>query len=40
MLISFFFDLRKAGVSVGVTEFLTLLEGLKAGVVWISAQDF
>jgi hypothetical protein len=40
MLISFFFDLRKAGVPVGVTEFLTLLEGLKAGVVWISAQDF
>jgi uncharacterized protein with von Willebrand factor type A (vWA) domain len=40
MLIRFFFDLRAAGVPVGVTEFLTLLEGLKAGVVWVSAQDF
>ena len=40
MLIPFFFDLRAVGVPVGVTEFLTLLEGLKARVVWISAQDF
>jgi uncharacterized protein with von Willebrand factor type A (vWA) domain len=40
MLTRFFFDLRTAGVPVGVGEFLTLLEGLKARVVWISAQDF
>jgi uncharacterized protein len=40
MLTRFFFDLRSAGVPVGVTEFLTLLEGLKARVVWVSAQDF
>ena len=40
MLTRFFFDLRAAGVPVGVTEFLTLLEGLKARVVWVSAQDF
>jgi len=36
----FFFDLRSEGVPVGVTEFLTLLEGLKAGVVWVSAEEF
>jgi uncharacterized protein with von Willebrand factor type A (vWA) domain len=40
MLTRFFFDLRAAGVPVGVTEFLTLLEGLKARVVWVSAHDF
>ncbi|MEP7243183.1 MAG: VWA domain-containing protein [Gammaproteobacteria bacterium] len=40
MLIRFFFDLRTAGVPVGITEFLTLLEGLKRQVVWVSAQDF
>jgi uncharacterized protein len=40
MLTRFFFDLRNAGVPVTVTEFLTLLEGLKERVVWISAQDF
>ena len=40
MLTRFFFDLRDAGVPVTVTEFLTLLEGLKARVVWISAQEF
>ena len=40
MLTRFFFDLRTAGIPVGVTEFLTLLEGLKARVVWISARDF
>lgn len=40
MLTRFFFDLRAAGVPVTVTEFLTLLEGLKARVVFISAQDF
>jgi uncharacterized protein with von Willebrand factor type A (vWA) domain len=40
MLTRFFFDLREAGVPVTVTEFLTLLEGLKARVVWISAKQF
>ncbi|HEY1284385.1 MAG TPA: VWA domain-containing protein [Steroidobacteraceae bacterium] len=40
MLTRFFFELRAAGVPVGVTEFLTLLEGLKARVVWVSAEDF
>jgi uncharacterized protein with von Willebrand factor type A (vWA) domain len=40
MLTRFFFDLRDAGVPVTVTEFLTLLEGLKQRVVWVSAQDF
>jgi uncharacterized protein with von Willebrand factor type A (vWA) domain len=40
MLTRFFFDLRTAGVPVTVTEFLTLLEGLKERVVWISAKDF
>jgi uncharacterized protein with von Willebrand factor type A (vWA) domain len=40
VLTRFFFDLRAAGVPVTVTEFLTLLEGLRQRVVWISAQDF
>ncbi|MGH8240730.1 MAG: VWA domain-containing protein, partial [Steroidobacteraceae bacterium] len=40
MLTRFFFELREAGVPVGVTEFLTLLEGLQARLVWGSAQDF
>ena len=40
MLTRFFFDLRETGVPVTLTEFLTLLEGLKARVVFISAQEF
>jgi len=40
MLVKFFFELRKGGVPVTLTEFLTLLEGLRAGVAWASAQDF
>ena len=40
MLIDFFFELRKGGVPVTITEFLTLLEGLKRQVAWVSAQDF
>jgi uncharacterized protein with von Willebrand factor type A (vWA) domain len=40
MLVNFFFELRKGGVPVTITEFLTLLEGLRAGVAWASAQDF
>jgi uncharacterized protein with von Willebrand factor type A (vWA) domain len=40
VLINFFFELRKGGVPVTITEFLTLLEALRAGVAWASAQDF
>jgi uncharacterized protein len=40
MLVKFFFELRKGGVPVTLTEFLTLLQGLRAGVAWASAQDF
>ncbi|MDB6102259.1 MAG: von Willebrand factor [Gammaproteobacteria bacterium] len=40
MLIGFFFELRKGGVPVTITEFLTLLEGLRAGVAWASAEEF
>ena len=40
MLTQFFFDLRAAAVPVGVTEFLTLLEGLKQNVTGHSAEDF
>jgi uncharacterized protein with von Willebrand factor type A (vWA) domain len=40
MLVSFFFELRQSGVPVTLTEFLTLLEALRARVAWVSAQDF
>jgi uncharacterized protein with von Willebrand factor type A (vWA) domain len=40
MLTKFFFDLRAAGVPVAITEFLTLLEGLKQNVTAHSAEDF
>jgi uncharacterized protein with von Willebrand factor type A (vWA) domain len=40
MLTGFFFDLRKAGVPVAITEFLTLLEGLKKDVTAHSAEQF
>jgi uncharacterized protein len=40
MLVKFFFELRKGGVPVTTTEFLSLLEGLRAGVAWASAQEF
>jgi uncharacterized protein with von Willebrand factor type A (vWA) domain len=40
VLVNFFFELRKGGVPVTVTEFLTLLEALRAGVAWASAQEF
>ena len=40
MLVKFFFELRKAQVPVTITEFLTLLEALRAGVAWGSAQEF
>jgi uncharacterized protein len=40
MLIPFFFKLREAGVPASITEFLTLLEALKARVADASAEDF
>jgi uncharacterized protein with von Willebrand factor type A (vWA) domain len=40
MLVSFFFELRQRGVPVTITEFLTLLEALRARIAWVSAQDF
>jgi uncharacterized protein len=40
VLLNFFFELRKGGVPVTITEFLTLLEALRAGVASGSAQDF
>jgi uncharacterized protein with von Willebrand factor type A (vWA) domain len=40
MLVKFFFLLRKAGVPVSVTELLTLLEALQAGLGDLSAERF
>lgn len=40
MLVRFFFELRKGGVPVTVTEFLTLLEALNARVAFLSAEEF
>lgn len=40
MLVNFFFELRQGGVPVTLTEFLTLLEALRARVADVSAQDF
>ena len=40
MLARFFFLLRKAGVPVSITELLTLLEALKAGLGELSAERF
>lgn len=40
MLTKFFFELRKGGVPVTITEFLTLLEALQRQVAWGSAQEF
>jgi len=40
VLVKFFFELRKGGVPVTLTEFLTLLEGLRAGVAWASVEEF
>ena len=40
MLVQFFFELREAGVPVTITEFLMLLEALRARVAQVSAQDF
>ncbi len=40
MLVSFFFQLRQNGIPVTLTEFLTLLEGLRERVAQVSAQSF
>src|SRR3979490_3495349 len=40
MLVRFFFLLRSAGVPVSITELLTLLEALKAGLGDLSAERF
>jgi hypothetical protein len=40
MLVRFFFLLRRAGVPVSITELLTLLEALKAGLGELSADRF
>src|SRR5277367_4368607 len=40
MLIKFFFLLRKTGVPVSITELLSLLEALKAGLGDLSAERF
>src|ERR1700760_5195190 len=40
MLVKFFFELRKAGVPVSITEHLSLLEALKAGLGDLSAERF
>ena len=40
MLVRFFFELRKAGVPVSITELLSLLEALKAGLGELSADTF
>jgi uncharacterized protein with von Willebrand factor type A (vWA) domain len=40
VLSRFFFELRKGGVPVTLTEFLTLLEALQARVAWASAEEF
>src|ERR1700722_606106 len=40
MLVKFFFLLRKTGVPVSVTELLTLLEALQAGLGELSAERF
>jgi uncharacterized protein with von Willebrand factor type A (vWA) domain len=40
MLIPFFFQLRRGGIPVSITEYLTLLEALSAGVIESNADDF
>ncbi|HEY2686583.1 MAG TPA: hypothetical protein VGI93_23930 [Steroidobacteraceae bacterium] len=40
MLVKFFFTLRKAGVPVSITELLSLLAALKAGLGDLSAEQF
>jgi uncharacterized protein with von Willebrand factor type A (vWA) domain len=40
VLVRFFFALRAAGINVSITEFLALLEALRARVAEVSARDF
>ena len=40
MLVEFFFTLKKALVPVSITEFLTLLEGLKRRVASLRVDEF
>ena len=40
MLIPFFYMLREGGMSVSITELLTLLEAMKRGVAGTSVDDF
>jgi uncharacterized protein len=40
VLVKFFFELRAAGIPVSLTELLMLLQGLRARVAWLSAQQF
>ncbi|PWC83786.1 hypothetical protein TSH100_19660 [Azospirillum sp. TSH100] len=40
MFTSFFFDLRKAGVPVSLTEYLTLMEAMKQGAASFRVEDF
>jgi hypothetical protein len=40
MLVRFFYELRAAGVPVSLTEFLSLLEALRARVAFCSAEEF
>ena len=40
MLVQFFLELRRAGVPVAITEFLVLLEALRARVAELSAREF
>jgi uncharacterized protein len=40
MLVRFFFEVRAAGIPATITEFLTLLDALRARVAFISAEDF
>jgi uncharacterized protein len=40
VLVKFFFELRAAGIPVTLIELLMLLEGLRARIAWLSAQQF
>ncbi|CAO3421725.1 vWA domain-containing protein [Azospirillum endophyticum] len=40
MFTTFFFDLRKAGVPVSLTEYLTLMEAMKRGTASFRVEDF
>jgi uncharacterized protein with von Willebrand factor type A (vWA) domain len=40
VLVKFFYDVREAGVPATLTEFLSLLEALRARVAFVSAEDF